>query len=505
MRKSQIFLLLGAVALFATLSVLPRNVVDNEGGEMTSSEATKEGDESEEAHEPLSGEMQRQFTALKSKYETASSENDKSIMLDSLIDFLVANNRIDSAAVYAESFASSYPSWETRKKAADLYFDAFTFALSAEKTKRLGEKATEMYAELLNEKPDSIDLAVKMGVVKVSSGKPMDGILAIRQIFEDHPENQLAIYYLGTFAIRSNQFDKAIERFTELKRLNPESLEAEFYLGVSYFQLGDTERAMQIFQSIKARTNDPNIIASVNSYLQGRERSTESDLDSDAGKQLREPLSKEKQAQLEALKYKLELGISEGEKKTALDKLVDFLVANNRVDSAAIYAESFSSSYPSWEARKNTADLYFRAFNEEPDVAIGEKITKMYSELLSEKPELTDLSVKMGVVKVSSGKPMDGILAIRKISEEHPDNQLAVYYLGFFAVRSKQYEKAIERFTQLREMGGENIEADYYLAYSYYQIGDREKSHDLLHAVKDKVNDPVMMEKVNALLQKVEQ
>jgi Flp pilus assembly protein TadD len=75
----------------------------------------------------------------------------------------------------------------------------------------------------------------------VAGSEPMTGIMMLREVIEQEPENELAIYNLGILAITSGQLEKAIERFEKLKELDPENPEANFYLGYCLFELGRKE------------------------------------------------------------------------------------------------------------------------------------------------------------------------------------------------------------------------------------------------------------------------
>jgi len=68
--------------------------------------------------------------------------------------------------------------------------------------------------------------------------------------------------------MRSGQYDKAIDRFQQIIRLNPDNTQAQFYLGVSYFETGRKEEARKVFTLVKQKETDPAVQASVTEYLQ---------------------------------------------------------------------------------------------------------------------------------------------------------------------------------------------------------------------------------------------
>ena len=68
------------------------------------------------------------------------------------------------------------------------------------------------------------------------------------------------------------------------------------------------------------------------------------------------------------------------------------------------------------------------------------------------------LGIEEAVELVKSGSdPMKGILKLRKIAEDDPNNVEAQFYLGIFSVQSGQLKKAITRLTKVLELDHEYI------------------------------------------------
>ena len=72
-----------------------------------------------------------------------------------------------------------------------------------------------------------------------------------------------------------------------------------------------------------------------------------------------------------------------------------------------------------------------------------------------------------------SDNPMEGILAVRKVAEAHPENMYAQLMLGLGGIRSGQYDKAIERFLTVVNKEPGNMEAILNLAETYDRKGDK--------------------------------
>ncbi len=271
MLKKQLILSTISVVAVLLLFMLPKVVVDNEN-----EEATQVADEQEGANDQsivgehvdaISPETQTELTGLREAYKNSKNSENFTNFANSLIDGFAEANQYDSAAIYAEELASVEATVPHIRKAADMYYEAFTYAMDAEKTARMGEKARYFYGEVLEKEPSDLDAKAKMAMTYVSSSTPMQGIQMLREVIEEDENNALAIYNLGLLSMQSQQYDKAIDRFEKLVQLEPENLQAQFLLGVSYFEAGQKKKAKKQFLQVKDMDEDPSVQASVDEYL----------------------------------------------------------------------------------------------------------------------------------------------------------------------------------------------------------------------------------------------
>ena len=96
----------------------------------------------------------------------------------------------------------------------------------------------------------------------------MQGIMMLRQVLEEDPQNELALFHLGMLSIQSGQYQRATDHLTKLVTINPESVQGRLLLGVAYLKSGNKAMAKQEFEKVKAMDNDPAVQATVDSYLQ---------------------------------------------------------------------------------------------------------------------------------------------------------------------------------------------------------------------------------------------
>lgn len=272
MLKKQVILSVIAVAAVLLLFLLPKVVVDNEneGAAQTTSapqEADRQAGMTEQHTADITDEVQTELTELREAYRNSKNSENFTNFANSLIDGFAAANQYDSAASYAEELASVETTVPHLRKAADMYYEAFTYAMDAEKTARMGEKARYFYQKVIEQNSDDLDSKAKMAMTYVSSSTPMQGIQMLREVLEEDQENELAIYNLGLLSMQSQQYDRAIDRFEKLTQLDPGNLQAHFLLGVSYFEAGEKKKAKDQLLRVKEMDDDPSVQASVEDYL----------------------------------------------------------------------------------------------------------------------------------------------------------------------------------------------------------------------------------------------
>lgn len=252
---------------------LPGGVVDNGNNNL---EAKEQGhvnttDSLElslvEAHKQvISDATQKIIEHLKQRISGEDLKNRENL-IDSLSNIYISANYFDSAAMLYENLYESTLDSRYIPRTAELYYDAYNFAMNREKASSLGGKARQFYNMMLNQDSTRFDIKNKIAMTYVSSSNPMRGIAMLREILEQDPQNEDAIYNMGLLSLQSGQYDKAAQRFEQLVRINAQNIQGQFYLGLSYYELGERDKARTQFELVKSMGNDPAILATVDNYL----------------------------------------------------------------------------------------------------------------------------------------------------------------------------------------------------------------------------------------------
>lgn len=257
MTKSRIILLLFIVVSTILLYLLPRFVVNT--SEQNVSNGSRNADIANsdqlptEAHNhsiQIPDSMVAIIEGFHESFINAENQEKRIIFADSLAKAYKIVGKLDSLARYIEVKAIENPSEENLLLAGDGYYNAFNFSVDQAKRKFLAEKAQEYFDRVLEENSSLLNVKSKLAMIHVSGSNPMQGIMLLREVLEEDPNNELAIYNLGMLAITSGQLEKAIDRFEKLKQLDPVNPEAHFYLGYCLFELGRKEESAPYFQTV---------------------------------------------------------------------------------------------------------------------------------------------------------------------------------------------------------------------------------------------------------------
>ena len=218
-------------------------------------------------HTAATPAQRQELARLLKEYNASPNAATRATVATTLARRYESVERFDSAGYYLEQVAVGSPSAQNWQRAADAYFQAFSFAATDERVKLLGGKSRELYAKVLKEEPGNLDAKTNLGMAYMASENPVQGVTLLREVLEADPRNEKALYNMGILAVQSNQFDKAVKRFQDLVKVNPKNVNGQFYLGVTLARTGAKEEAKAAFLTAKSLSNDPALAASVDEEI----------------------------------------------------------------------------------------------------------------------------------------------------------------------------------------------------------------------------------------------
>ena len=222
------------------------------GGQMAASEtaAISLDEISTTSKNLLSASLATEITSLENSFKSAAEDNKipAAKLLAQKWDDL---EQPVPSALYLEIIADKEPSLNNWLLTGEKFLKAFDNTRDSLLQPALLQKANLAYKNAVAIDSASADAKTGLGITIVNGmGMPMQGIAMLMDVVKKDPRNLKANMSLGTFAIKSGQFDKAITRFNNIIAIKP-SPDAYFYLGTAYENLGKNNEAIDAYLKSK--------------------------------------------------------------------------------------------------------------------------------------------------------------------------------------------------------------------------------------------------------------
>lgn len=267
-RKTQLLLISGAIALTVLLYIAPKK--------LTTAEPAKQAEEKEtfNFNELLAyqqknlspEELQKTESWLSALKESVSRTNLD--LYDSLATIWDQKKMPALSANYFEMKAEKDQTEKSYLNASYRFFDAYKQAIDSTTRGVMVDKAIRNYSKVLELNPKNLDAKTDLGILYAEATRePMKGIVMLREVVAENPNHENAQLNLGLLSVKSNQFEKAIERFDKVLEINPSRLEIHIYKGQLYSQLGDKVNAIESFVTFKQLSNNTEMIQQVDHYI----------------------------------------------------------------------------------------------------------------------------------------------------------------------------------------------------------------------------------------------
>jgi len=192
------------------------------------------------------------------------------------------------------------------------------------------------------------------------------------------------------------------------------------------------------------------------------------------------------------------------------DSLMQMAIKENLPPYVAKFSRLKAETMPAPTNWMLAGDNYFKAFrlSKNQSSAMLEGAVNAYEQAVAMDPDYLDAKTALGVAYVEGAAilgemPMKGIGILREVLNIDPENVNAITNLGYFAIQSGQYDKAIERFEQVLALDPNNAEAYLYLADVNLSQGDNEKGIEHLEKYRDLMNDPIVDQRVNQYIEEI--
>jgi len=186
--------------------------------------------------------------------------------------------------------------------------------------------------------------------------------------------------------------------------------------------------------------------------------------------------------------------VSDKEKKRIFaDSILSYYLKFHQYDSVAKYSGEIANLAPTEKSLLVAADAYMQAsdlVSVDDKPAYMDKSRLYYKKALDLNEANLDTKSKLAMTYVTTSNPMEGVKLLREVVEKDPQNETALFNLGYLSMQSGQYAKAADRFKTLIEVNPKHASGTFYLGLSYLELGNKAKANQYFKLAKGLDNDP---------------
>lgn len=252
MTRTQIFAIVGSVVLALYLYIGCETTPDKfrklEKSRLLSVEETDIELLKQEAKSKFSPAQIAQLEGLEAAFGKASSDSARLDYLQQLSGAWFDMGIYAVAGYYAQMAAEQAPDGERWGIAGATYAIGLQRAESDNSKAFCAKRALGAFENAVSLDPGEVSHKINLALVyteRPPQENPMKGIQMLLQLQEEYPENAGVYYQLGRLAIRTGQYEKAVERLERAIALGSGRIEAFCLLQQAYEALGDQIKAAQ--------------------------------------------------------------------------------------------------------------------------------------------------------------------------------------------------------------------------------------------------------------------
>lgn len=190
------------------------------------------------------------------------------INIDAIIQYFNKNQYPQLAAYFEEIkniHSNSDTVWFNLGKN---YYAALGFIPDGFDAQTIIASAARCFAKAAQINDKNNNAKIMLASCYVQTPNPMLGVKMLKELEKTDSNNVLLQMQLAEFSIRSNQLDKAIQRYKKALSLDSSKTEIYAYLSEIYMQKNDTLQSIEFLRKFAARISDTALKSSINNYIQ---------------------------------------------------------------------------------------------------------------------------------------------------------------------------------------------------------------------------------------------
>lgn len=200
-----------------------------------------------EGRQKLSPQQNEQIEALEKLVAGASTVAEKTALMKKLAGLWYKSGQVSASATVAWSVAESEKSDSAWSVAGASFFEALQNS-DGENRQFFGKKSAEAFGNAAAANPKNVEHAVNQALVWAEvppQDNPMKAALSLRELAEKHPDAPAPFNALGRLAIKTGQWQKAVERLEHSWSLDKNNPNTPCLLALAYQNLGNAAKSSE--------------------------------------------------------------------------------------------------------------------------------------------------------------------------------------------------------------------------------------------------------------------
>lgn len=258
MTKQHIATLLSAFVLFGGLyfgfNTKPKERKAIERSREIQGESTSFATLLDDAQAHLSPAEAEKISAAMQKLENAGTDTEKTTLLKSLSGQWYTLGNLPLAGGYAEQVAEIENADSSWSVAGATFFEGLLQAETPEMRNYCANHAVKAFESAASLNPENVQHRVNLALVYAENpppDKPMTAALMLRDLAEKHPNNPAPFNALGRLAIKTGQWQRAIERLEHSWSLDKNNPNTPCLLAKAYEGMGNAAKAAEFAKICK--------------------------------------------------------------------------------------------------------------------------------------------------------------------------------------------------------------------------------------------------------------
>ncbi|HAD10993.1 MAG TPA: hypothetical protein DCF33_01010 [Saprospirales bacterium] len=260
MRKPQIVTIFAAIVLFSVLyfgfDTKPAKHKAIEKTRSLEGESTSFQTLLEDATAHLSPAQSEQLAALQKQLDAAGSEQDKVLIFKKISGLWYDFGQMPVAGGFAEQVAELEQADSSWSVAGGTFFNGLVNSQDPVIRQYCASHAIKAFESAASLAPEKVEHRVNLALVYAENpppDNPMQAVLMLRDLETKHPESPSVYNALGRLAIKTGQWQKAIERLEKSWSLDNRNLNTPCLLARAYDGVGNATKATEWAERCKDR------------------------------------------------------------------------------------------------------------------------------------------------------------------------------------------------------------------------------------------------------------